>query len=82
MKYKIGDKVLVSRDNWAWVCTIIAIRESNKQPVSHYQVRTEDDETFWALDFEVEDVPAAEPFEPCYNSNQEVKLSGTKGTQS
>lgn len=54
---QIGDRVLVSRDNWAWICTIVAVRESTIRPLSHYEVRTHDDETFWALDFEVDDPP-------------------------
>lgn len=56
---QIGDKVLVSRDNYAWRCTIIAVREDNGQPPSHYKVRTEDDETFWALDFEISEADDA-----------------------
>lgn len=55
MKYQIGHRVLVSRDNWAWLCTIIGIREDSGQPPSHYEVRTDDDETFWAFDFEIDD---------------------------
>jgi hypothetical protein len=54
MKWQIGDRVLVSRDNWAWPCTIIGIR-SGSEP--RYEVRTDDDETFWAFDYEIDDLP-------------------------
>lgn len=53
---KIGDQVFVVADNYGSPATIIEIRESNESPVSHYKVRTDTGDEFWALDFEISEV--------------------------
>lgn len=52
----IGDKVFVVVDNYGSPATIIEIRESNDSPVSHYKVRTDTGDAFWAYDFEVHEL--------------------------
>lgn len=56
MKYKIGDRVFVVADNLGQPAVIIEIRDSDQLPLSHYKVRTDDGQAFWAFDFEVHDV--------------------------
>ncbi len=55
MKYKIGDKVFVVADNYGQNAVIIATRETDILPASHYKVRTADGQEFWAFDFEISD---------------------------
>jgi hypothetical protein len=52
---QIGDRVFVVADNMGMGAVIIAIRESTGSPASHYKVRTEDGQEFWAFDYEVHD---------------------------
>jgi hypothetical protein len=52
---QIGERVFVVADNYGSPAVIIDIRESNEQPPSHYKVRTDDGQEFWAFDFEVND---------------------------
>lgn len=53
MTYQIGDKVFVVADNYGSPATIIEIRESDGSPASHYKVRTDTGDEFWAFDFEI-----------------------------
>lgn len=57
MKYQIGDRVFVTADNYGSPAVIIETRESTPDtaPVSHYKVRTDSGDEFWAFDFEVSD---------------------------
>lgn len=52
---QIGDQVFVVADNYGSAATIIEIREDEglHGPVSHYKVRTDTGDEFWAYDFEV-----------------------------
>lgn len=50
---KVGDKVFVVADNYGSPATIIELRESDESPVSHYKVRTDTGDEFWAFDFEI-----------------------------
>jgi hypothetical protein len=54
---KIGDPVFVTSDNYGSRAIIIAYRESEPDvaPVSHYKVRTDTGDEFWAFDFEISD---------------------------
>lgn len=53
----IGDRVFVTADNYGSLAIIIEVRESDKSPASHYNVRTDTGDEFWAFDFEIsEDV--------------------------
>jgi hypothetical protein len=54
---QIGDQVFVTADNYGSPATIIACRESvpDTAPASHYKVRTDTGDAFWAYDFEVSD---------------------------
>src|SRR5689334_19946742 len=54
-EHKIGDKVFVVADNYGQDAVIIAYRDSEADvaPVSHWKVRTEDGQEFWAFDFEI-----------------------------
>jgi hypothetical protein len=52
---KVGDTVFVTADNYGSAAVIIEVRESEGSPPSHYKVRTEDGQEFWAYDFEVSD---------------------------
>jgi hypothetical protein len=54
---KVGDKVFVAADNYSSSAVIIDTREDDgaTAPVSHYKVRTEDGQEFWAYDFEISD---------------------------
>lgn len=56
MKYKIGDRVFVVADNLGQPAVIIDTRPGDGSPPSHYKVRTDDGQAFWAFDFEVHDV--------------------------
>lgn len=51
--WKVGDRVFVTADNYGWTAVVIATRESTGLPASHYQVRTDDGQLFWAFDYEV-----------------------------
>lgn len=53
---KIGDRVFVTADNFGSPAVIIATRESQGAPASHYKVRTDTGDEFWAFDFEISDV--------------------------
>lgn len=52
---QVGDRVFVVADNYGSPAVIIEIRESvaDVAPVSHYKVRTDTGDEFWAFDFEV-----------------------------
>lgn len=52
---QIGDKVFVTADNYGSPAVIIDTRESTESPPSHYKVRTDTGDEFWAFDFEVSD---------------------------
>lgn len=52
----INDRVFVVADNYGSPATIIEIRESNESPVSHYKVKTDTGDEFWAFDFEVHEL--------------------------
>lgn len=52
---QVGDKVFIISDNMGTPAEIIDTRESTGSPASHYKVRTEDGQEFWAYDFEVHD---------------------------
>lgn len=52
---KIGDRVFVTADNYGSPAAIIDTRASEGSPASHYKVRTDDGQEFWAFDFEVSD---------------------------
>lgn len=50
----IGDRVFVVADNYGSPAVIIEIRESDARSLaSHYKVRTDTGDEFWAFDFEV-----------------------------
>lgn len=53
----IGDRVFVVADNYGSPAVIIEIRESvaDVAPLSHYKVRTDTGDEFWAYDFEIYD---------------------------
>ena len=51
--WKIGDRVFVVADNYGSECTIIAYRDSDESPASHWQVRTSSGDRFWAFDYEI-----------------------------
>lgn len=53
---KIGDQVFVTADNFGSEAVIIEIRESAGEPASHYKVRTDSGDEFWAFDFEISEV--------------------------
>jgi hypothetical protein len=55
MTYQIGDKVFVVADNYGSPATIIDTRASDGSPASHYKVRTDTGDEFWAFDFEISD---------------------------
>lgn len=61
MAYQIGDRVFVVADNYGSPAVIIEIRESvaDVAPASHYKVRTDGGDEFWAFDFEIHDVQTA-----------------------
>lgn len=52
---QIGDRVFVVADNYGSMATIIDVREDTgaTAPVSHYKVRTDTGDEFWAFDFEI-----------------------------
>ncbi len=52
---KIGDRVFVTADNFGGPATIVATREDDARtaPASHYKVRTDTGQEFWAFDFEI-----------------------------
>lgn len=54
----VGDKVFVVADNYGSPAEIIDTRTSTDEPslASHYKVRTDDGQEFWAFDFEVGDM--------------------------
>lgn len=52
---QIGDQVFVTVDNFGRPAEIIETRESEGSPASHYKVRTDTGDEFWAFDFEVSD---------------------------
>jgi hypothetical protein len=54
---QIGDRVFVTADNYGSPAVIIDTRKSTDEPslASHYKVRTDDGQEFWAFDFEVSD---------------------------
>jgi hypothetical protein len=54
---KIGDAVFVVADNYGSPATIIDTRDDDGKtaPVSHYKVRTDTGDEFWAMDFEISD---------------------------
>ena len=43
--------VFVVADNYGSDATIIDVRDSDDAPASHYKVRTDDGQEFWAFDF-------------------------------
>lgn len=49
----VGDRLFVTSDNMGSPATIIEVRESTTKPVSHYKVRLDSGQEFWAFDFEV-----------------------------
>lgn len=49
----VGDRVFVTADNYGDLATIIEVRESTGSPPSHYKVRTDAGDEFWAFDFEL-----------------------------
>lgn len=52
----VGDRVFVTSDNMGSGAVIIAVREGERQPASHYKVRLDTDgQEFWVFDFEVSD---------------------------
>lgn len=53
---QVGDRVFVTADNFGSEAVIIAIRESAGSPASHYKVRTDAGDEFWAFDFEISEV--------------------------
>lgn len=53
---QIGDRVFVVADNFGEYATIIDTRESEGSPPSHYKVRTDTGDEFWAFDFEIHEV--------------------------
>jgi hypothetical protein len=55
LKYKIGNEVFVVSDNYGQNAVIINTRPNSGKPDSHYKVRTEDGQEFWAFDFEISD---------------------------
>lgn len=59
MKYQIGDRIFVTADNYGSYATIIDTRESTAKPDSHYKVKTDTGDEFWAFDFEISDPIAA-----------------------
>ena len=52
---QIGDRVFIVSDNMGQPAVIIDTRESGGSPASHYKVRTDDGQEFWAYDYEVQD---------------------------
>lgn len=70
----IGDKVFVVADNYGSPATIIEIRDDdgNTAPVSHYKVRTDTGDTFWAFDFEIDDVVPEAPKPTRYDSTADT----------
>lgn len=54
-KRKIGDAVFVVADNFGSPAVIIDERECDTPPLSHYKVRTDTGDEFWAFDFEIHD---------------------------
>ena len=54
--YTIGQHVFVVADNYGSECTIIAYRDADGPMASHWQVRTESGDRFWALDYEISEV--------------------------
>lgn len=53
MTYQIGDRVFVTADNHGSPAVIIEYREGAGLPASHYKVRTDTGDEFWAFDFEI-----------------------------
>ena len=51
----VGDRVFVVADNYGSPAIIIDERESDTPPISHYKVRTDSGDEFWAYDFEIND---------------------------
>jgi hypothetical protein len=49
----IGDHVFVTADNYGSPATIIDVRESEGSPASHYKIRTDTGDEFWAFDYEI-----------------------------
>jgi hypothetical protein len=58
---KIGDPVFVTADNFGSPATIIETRESEGSPASHYKVRTDTGDEFWALDYEISELHDSRP---------------------
>jgi len=50
---KIGDRVYVTADNYGGPATIVDVRISTNNPPSHYKVRMDTGQEFWAFDFEI-----------------------------
>ena len=56
LERKVGDEVFVVSHNYGQNAVIIKTRPSDGvKPDSHYKVRTEDGQEFWAFDFEISD---------------------------
>jgi hypothetical protein len=53
MEWNIGDSVFVVADNYGSPAIIIEYREATGSPPSHWKVRTDTGDEFWALDFEI-----------------------------
>lgn len=51
--YTIGQRVFVIADNVGSPASIVAHRDGDHQPPTHWQVRTDTGDTFWAFDFEI-----------------------------
>lgn len=56
--WNIGDRVFVTHDNYGCEAIIIAYRDDDARtaPSSHWQVRDDAGNTFWAFDFEISEV--------------------------
>ena len=52
-RWKVGDRVFVTADNYGTPATIIEIRESTGALASRYKVRPDSGSEFWAFDYEV-----------------------------
>src|ERR1051325_2823710 len=53
---RVGDRVFVTADNYGSPAVIVAARESGGSFASHYKVKADAGEAFWAFDFEITDL--------------------------
>jgi hypothetical protein len=74
MMRKIGDQVFVVADNYGSPATIIDIRDDDGHaaPASHYKVKTDTGDAFWAFDFEIDDVVSEAPEPTGYDSTKDT----------